>query len=123
MAEKSPGQIAYEAYWGSTERLTEITPWERAIGQHKWEAAALAVALAERERIYAELGSDHYVIFTQDGWTTEHSLECRLSGQMSRCAWHEAVRRVAATFDPRMAGRWRITGISEGLPELELADG
>lgn len=83
------------------------------------DAASPFVAAAERTRLYAELGNDHYVIFTEDGWTTEHSVECRLSGQMHRCAYHDAIAKVAHEFDPDMAGRWRITGIdSEGLPSL-----
>jgi hypothetical protein len=83
---------------------------------------AEAVA-AERERIYAELGNDHYVIFTEDRWTIEHSVECRLSGHMHECDWHAAVARITAEFDPDMAGRWRIDGIdSEGLPNLVRAD-
>ena len=84
-----------------------------------------AVAAAERERLYAELGNDHYVTFTEDRWSVEHSVECRLSGQMSECAWHEAVATVAHDMDdpdPDMFGRWRITGISEGLPDLERAE-
>jgi len=88
------------------------------------EAAAPFIAAAERERIYAELGNDHFVIFTEDRWTIEHSVECRLSGHMHECDQHEAVARVAVGgFDPRMAGRWRIDGIdSEGLPNLVRAD-
>ena len=86
-------------------------------------AAAPHMAAAERKRLYAELGNDHWVIFTEDGWTTEHSVECRLSGQMSSCAWHEAVRRIAHGFDPGMAGRWLITAIDpNGEPALVRAD-
>jgi hypothetical protein len=80
-------------------------------------------AAAERERIYAELGNDHHVIFTEDRWTVEHSAECRLSGQMPECAYHAAVALVADLPLPNMAGRWRITGIdSSGLPILTPAD-
>lgn len=84
------------------------------------EARRIAMAVAaERERIYAELGNDHYVIFTEDRWTIEHSVECRLSGHMPECTYHEAIARIAAEYDPGMAGRWRIDGIdSEGLPNL-----
>lgn len=84
-----------------------------------------AVAAAERARLYAELGSDHYVIFTEDRFTVEHSAECRLSGQMHECDYHAAVARVADGIDgpdPDQLGRWRITGIREGLPDLERAD-
>lgn len=86
------------------------------------DAIATAVA-AERARLFAELGSDHYVIFTEDRWTVEHSVECRLSGQMPECEYHAAIVLVADDFDPERAGRWCIDGIdSEGLPSLTRAD-
>lgn len=78
------------------------------------------IAAAERERLYAELGNDHYVIFTEDRWTVEHSIECRLSGHMPECAYHAAVARVAFEFDQGIAGRWRIVSINaDGEPELD----
>jgi len=81
------------------------------------------IAAAERERIYAELGNDHYVIFTEDRWTIEHSVECRLSGHMHECSEHEAIALTAREYDPGMAGRWRINGIGDdGLPSLERAE-
>jgi len=77
---------------------------------------------ARRERLYAELGNDHYVIFTEDRWTIEHSVECRLSGHMHECSEHEAIALTAREYDPDMAGRWRINGIDgDGLPSLERA--
>lgn len=94
----------------------------RLIAAEVLGVATPAIAAAERARLYAELGNDHYVIFTRDGWTTEHSVECRLSGRMSECEWHEAVRRFAGEFDPDLLGRWRITGVSEGRPGLERAE-
>lgn len=84
--------------------------------------APLIVA-AERARLYAELGNEHYVIFTRDRFTVEHSVECKLSGHMHECGYHTAVRAIADEYDPGRPGRWRITGISEGLPDLERADG
>jgi hypothetical protein len=86
-------------------------------------AAAPHIVTAERQRIYAQLGNDHYVIFTEDNWTVEHSVECRLSGRMHECSWFEAIRRITTGWEPAMLGRWRITGISEGLPDLERAEG
>jgi hypothetical protein len=95
----------------------------RLIAAEVLRVAIPRAAKAERERLYAELGNDHWVIFTEDGWTTEHSIDCRLSGQMSSCAWHEAVRRIAHEFDPDMAGRWLITAIDgNGEPALVRAD-
>jgi len=86
-------------------------------------AAIEAAVAAERERIYDELGHDHFVIFTEDRWTVEHSVECRLSGHMHECDHHAAIVRIAAEFDEDMAGRWRIDEIdSEGLPALIRAD-
>jgi len=76
-----------------------------------------------RAAIYAELGNDHYVIFTEDRWTVEHSVECKLSGHMHECDYHEAVSRIAAEFDPDMEGRWLITAIDgNGEPALVRDD-
>jgi hypothetical protein len=81
------------------------------------------IRASERERVYAELGNDHHVIFTEDRWTIEHSVECRLSGRMHECEYHEAIAGIAAGFEPELAGRWLITGIdSEGIPALVRAD-
>ena len=107
-----------------------MTPWDELAGweQERWQriiaAAAPAIRAAERERFYAELGNDHYVIFTKDRWTVEHSVECRLSGHMHECEYHVALRKVTGR-KPRAAelGRWRVTIDSEGLPDLERADG
>ena len=89
-------------------------------------AAAPHLYAAERERIYAELGNEHLVIFTEDAWTMEHSVDCRLSGAMAdTCEYWLALKRAAVTDEPRpeMLGRWKITGIdSEGLPSLERAE-
>lgn len=101
-----------------------LTPWEELdAGQREVDMRiGEAVALAEREQIYAELGNDHYVIFTENGWTVEHSMECRLSGHMHECPHHEAVSLVADLPMPSMLGRWRIAGIdSAGLPILSPA--
>lgn len=87
------------------------------------QAAAPHIRADERQKLYAELGNDHFVIFTEDGWTTEHSVECRLSGQMHRCAWHTAVARIADEFDEDMTGRWLITAIDHnGEPALVRSD-
>jgi len=80
-------------------------------------------AAAERERLYAAFGNDHYVIFTEDGWTVEHSAECRLSGHMHECGYLVVVRKIAGESGPDLLGRWRISGIdSGGLPQLDRAD-
>jgi hypothetical protein len=85
------------------------------------------IAEIEQERLYAELGSDHHVIFGDDGWTVEHSVECRLSGSMTgNCAYWTALKHHPVTDwpDPDMAGRWRIDSIdSEGAPMLVRAGG
>ena len=101
-------------------------PGTRFEGRTLESVQAEAVIRRVRERIYAELGNDHYVTFTHGRWTIEHSVECRLSGHMSECAYHEAVATAAddflADWGGGTLGRWRITGISEGLPDLERAD-
>lgn len=87
------------------------------------EAAEPLIRAGERERIYAELGTDHHVIYTEDRWTIEHSVECRLSGHMHECPVHQAIAAVSEEYDPAMAGRWRVVSIdSGGLPDLERAD-
>jgi hypothetical protein len=67
------------------------------------------------------LGREHYVTYTDDGWSTEHSLECRLSGNMAHCVYHDAAGEAA---DPGvLLGRYRIAGIAEnGHAMLEKAD-
>lgn len=86
-------------------------------------AAAPLIAAAERERIFDLLGHEHYVIFTGDRWTVEHSVECRLSGHMATCRYHEAAAVIADEPRPELLGRWRIDGIdNEGLPSLQRAE-
>src|SRR6266496_4184243 len=72
------------------------------------EAAAPAIRADERARVRAELGNDHYVIFTGDRWTVEHSVECKLSGHMHECDYHAAVARIATWHEPDRDGRWRV---------------
>lgn len=97
----------------------------------KWHAAVVdarrsleAAVPAIRQQVYDELGHDHYVIFTEDRWTVEHSVACRLSGRMSECEYHAAVDEVFwGAPDPDQLGRWRISGIdSAGMPDLERAE-
>ena len=77
-----------------------------------------------RQQVCDELGRDHYVTFTEDRWTVEHSVACRLSGRMSECEYHAAVDEVFwGAPDPDQLGRWRISGIdSAGMPDLERAE-
>jgi len=64
--------------------------------------------------------ADHFVIFDEDAWVVEHSLECRMSGEMQRgCEWQRSIQAIGDDMRGE-PGRWRITGIdSEGLPSLE----
>jgi len=63
--------------------------------------------------------SRHFVTFGYRGWRVEHSVECRLSGEMERgCLFEEAVHAMGEP-DADQMGRWCITEIdSEGLPSL-----
>lgn len=101
-------------------------PGSRFEGKTLEAVQAEAVIRRVREHLYEQIGNDHWVIFTEDGWSTEHSIECRLSGHMHECVYHEAIRRVSGNRDPGeiapMLGRWKITSISEGLPGLERAE-
>lgn len=129
MAPDDLGRIVRETWvqWAREQpgaKPSWLVPWaDLDEGQREVDRRiGAAVAAAERERVYAELGSDHHVIFTEDRWTVEHSVECRLSGQMPECAYHAAVAAVADEPRPEMAGRWRIAGIdAAGLPILTPA--
>lgn len=64
---------------------------------------------------------DHFVVFSEDHWTVEHSVACRVSGAMAACDFHYAIARVADA-DNNLMGRFRICEIdSEGLPSLVRA--
>lgn len=87
-----------------------------------WFASAIETgAMVERAKILAELGEDHFVTFADEGatWFMEHSAQCRLSGAMAsgECEYHQAL---TLAFMPPESGRWKVTGIHEGLPDLEL---
>jgi len=69
---------------------------------------------AERKRLYAEIGNDHWVVFTEDGWSTEHSIQCRLSGHMHECEYHTAVGRMIAEHGPPPPGRVKILSLTDG---------
>jgi hypothetical protein len=96
------------------------------VADHQVRRLIAAAVIAERERIYAELGVDHYVIFTEDAWTLVHSADCRLAGDMvSGCTYWTALKHADLTNElaPEMLGRWRIGSIdSEGLPSLVRAE-
>lgn len=65
-------------------------------------------------------GDEHSVVFTETAWTIEHSLRCRVGGQMADCPHHHAIQAVGYEPDPDLIGRWRITNIdSMGMPSLE----
>lgn len=100
--------------------------WCNLLARRALQAAAPLIEAAERRRIYDQLGHDHFVIFAEDGWTVEHSVDCRLAGDVTTgCAYWVALKYAGVTdaVDPEMLGRWRIDGIdSEGLPSLSRAE-
>lgn len=64
---------------------------------------------------------EHYVTFGEDGWVVEHSLNCRMGGDMINCPYHAAIERWAAEFQrPADNGkRYCIVRIDErGFPVL-----
>lgn len=65
--------------------------------------------------------ADHYVTFDEDGWFIEHSLTCRMAGEMAKgCRYQKAVNEIADPDDADLWGRWRITDVDDmGLPSLE----
>jgi hypothetical protein len=118
-------EVLYREWLDSEAHLYEGDHYghERAAFYAGAAAAYPVIAAAERDRLYTQLGNDHHVIFTEDGWTVEHSVECRLSGHMHECAYFTAVQEIADEYDPGNAGRWKITDIDdEGLPSLERAE-
>jgi hypothetical protein len=124
-------ELAREITWmlvriGDNYARETSAPGSRFEGKMLEDVQAEAVIRRVREYIYEQLGNEHYVIFTEDAWATEHSIECRLSGHMHECAYHAAIgkvfRRAEAEEIAPMLGRWKITSISEGLPGLERAE-
>lgn len=68
--------------------------------------------------------ADHFVTFDAEGWYIEHSLACRMSGEMKAgCRFQSAIRSIADLPDAERMGYWRITAIDAmGLPSLERAE-
>lgn len=69
--------------------------------------------------------SGHYVTFSEGNWVIEHSLGCRLSGEMEKgCTFQASINALFADYadagdDFDKLGRWEITAIDEeGLPSL-----
>jgi len=130
MSDQPAAKPECEHYWASlcfgglSVRLCQLChepDWDDVRRQHA--ESVRAGILSERQRLCDELGHDHYVIFTEDRWTIEHSVECRLSGHMATCRYHEAVALIADEPRADLLGRWRIDQIdSEGLPALVRMD-
>lgn len=64
---------------------------------------------------------DHFVTFDSSFWTFEHSMECRLGGEMATCPYVAAAKDIASNFIPELSGRWRITN-HDGVPALERVE-
>lgn len=61
----------------------------------------------------------HYAIFLDDTWYSEHSIQCRMAGEIPTCRFHFAVADLA----DRMQGQGRFRVIeTEGNFHLERAD-
>lgn len=64
---------------------------------------------AEVNRLRAEIeqmsGPDHFIVFSNDGWTVEHPAACRANGPLSEC---QATAVAAEQFDvdPGIRGRF-----------------
>lgn len=69
------------------------------LGMRTFAAGVHEIGITEREAklLFIELGealgieNAHYVVFTEDGWTIEHSMGCRLSGDMTQCETNAVV--------------------------------
>lgn len=86
---------------------------------HRHEWAVICLSCDARPNV-----QDHFAVFTDDRWTVEHSLDCRMNGEMVTCKYHRAIEALIADWtDPEVRGRWKITDVgSEGLPALERAN-
>lgn len=67
----------------------------------------------------------HVAVFDDVGWALEHSMECRLSGTMTKCIYNSALDRYCRSVDdPQFLieqGRWVLTGINDnglGFPTM-----
>lgn len=70
----------------------------------------------------ALLRGDHFATFTGPRyWSVEHPPSCNDPLEPPVCEYLLAVERVAGNGAPA-EGRWRITGLSEGLPDLERVE-
>jgi hypothetical protein len=66
--------------------------------------------------------SEHFVTFGPESWRVEHSLMCRISGEMAQGCQYEIAIRDAVTRPPYTESRWRIVSVdSVGMPILEEA--
>lgn len=68
----------------------------------------------------------HIAVVGLEGWDLEHSLDCRMDGEMSRCAYHYAMvawgQRDTGVMVPDVLtylGRQIIVGIANGMPVFE----
>lgn len=93
------------------------------LADHWYNLSTDDVAALIGEALAAALGDGHYVTFTADRWTVEHSIDCRLSGRMPTCEWHSAIEHATAERppEPHDLGRWKIVEILGGLPVLTRA--
>lgn len=89
-----------------------------------WEARSVLLALAAAGYVVLPDQPDHFITFDSDGWFVEHSIACRVAGTIGTCDYNGAARELDDEFDAELIGRWRMVSIdSEGLPEVERADG
>ncbi len=107
--------------------MTDGERLRKRLGAYEFHAAmcgdrqVLKLSVDQAVEVLGSVWPDHFVIFTEDRWTVEHSFACRLSGEMHACPAHKAIATIAEDgYDVNMVGRWRITRVdSEGLPSLE----
>jgi Family of unknown function (DUF6085) len=52
---------------------------------------------------------DHLIEFSDAGWTIQHSMACRLGGQLFACPINQAADRLAVANWPDDSGRYRCT--------------
>ena len=103
--------------WGL---ISQVVPLDFAITD-RLEADGFCLLKVENDRVQIIEQPDHWVTFAETGWFVEHSLDCRMGGDMINCPYHASIERWAAEFQrPADNGkRYCIVRIDErGFPVL-----
>ncbi|NIN00528.1 MAG: hypothetical protein GTO24_21320 [candidate division Zixibacteria bacterium] len=82
----------------------EFTDWLNEIRKYERDIENLKKALNQ---------TDHFITFTDDGWSIEHLVECR--PEMTACEFHKAAQKTFGDLNPGLRGRFKATVIGGDL--------